>query len=137
MADSGILSLSVDLNDVEAPAPLPVGSYLGEIIAAEWKVSQSSGNTYCAFMFRINSDQYPADYTEGDPDGINLSYNRLLKLDTPQVRYRWKKFAQACGAPLSRNIDPMDYIGLNARLEVTHDTYEGETRAQISRVLAA
>jgi hypothetical protein len=133
---TGIMEFSQDLSTAEAPPPLPVGQYLGEIIGAESRVSQTSGNTYAAIQFRINSDQYPADFTEGDPDGITLTYNRLLLQDTPRDRWRWRKFLESVGGRLSRTVDLSDLLGLTATLDVTHDTYEGETRAQISRVIA-
>jgi len=137
MANAGILEFSTDLSEAKAPEPLPVGSYLGEIISAEWRVSQTSGNTYAAIQFRIHADQYPADYTDGDPDGTTISYNRLLMVDTQQVRWRWRKFLEAVGARLSRQVDLTELLGLTARLEITHDEYEGEKRAQLSRVNAA
>jgi len=133
---TGILEFSQDLSTAEAPAPLPVGQYLGEIIGAESRVSNTSGNTYASIQFRINADQYPADFTDGDPDGITLTYNRLVLADTPQLRWRWRKFIEAVGGRLSRQVDLSDLLGLSATLDITHDTYEGETRAQISRVIA-
>lgn len=133
---TGIMEFSQDLSTAEAPPPLPIGQYLGEIIGAEPRVSQTSGNTYAAIQFRIHADQYPADFTEGDPDGITLTYNRLLLQDTPRDRWRWRKFLEAVGGRLSKQIDLTDLLGLTATLDVTHDEYEGERRAQIYRIIA-
>ena len=135
-AVSGIMQFSEDLATAEAPPPLPPGQYTAEIIGATGKISQTSGNPYAAFLLRIHASEYPADYT-GDPDGITLSYNRMLMLDTQQWRYRWRKFNEATGAPQGRQIDLSNYIGLTVMVEIGHDTYEGETRAQITRIMSA
>src|SRR5215472_207783 len=132
---TGIMTFSEDLNNAQAPAPLPLGRYPGEIVSAAEKVSQTSGNTYANIQFRIQAASYPADFTDGDPDGITLSYNRLLMEDTPQARWRWRKFLEAVGGRLSRQIDLTELLGLTGILDITHDTYEGEKRAQIARVM--
>lgn len=130
------MQFSEDLSSAEPPPPLPAGQYTAEIISAAPKVSNTSGNPYAGFQFRIHASEYPADYT-GDPDGLVMSYNRMLLVDSQQFRYRWRKFNEAVGAPNGRRIDLTDYIGLTATVEVTHDVYEGETRAQIARIMAA
>jgi hypothetical protein len=131
-----ILEFSQDLSDAVAPAPLPVGPYPAEIIGAVSRTSSTSGNQYASITFRINADSYPADYTDGDPDGTVLAYNRLLMEDTPQARWRWRQFMERIGGPLSRSIDLNTLIGLHASVEISHQEYEGEQRAQIARILA-
>src|SRR5215472_7154218 len=106
-----ILEFSIDLTEATAPPPLPVGQYKAEIIGAEQRTSQTSGNQYANIQFRIHASEYPADFTEGDPDGMTLSYNRLLMQDTPMARWRWRKFLEAIGGRLSRSIDLTDLIG--------------------------
>ena len=132
-----LITFSEDLNDAEAPSPLPPNVYPAEIISAEPKVSQTSGNRYLSVVFRINADNFPADYTDGDPDGMVLSYNRLLLEDNKAARYRLRKFLEAVGGALSRQLDPNDIIGLTANIDVGTDEYEGEKRNAIKRVMAA
>jgi hypothetical protein len=72
-----ILSFSEDITNATPPAPLPPGPYPAEIIGAQKRTSATTGKEYAQIMFRINAESYPADYTEGDPDGTTLSYNRL------------------------------------------------------------
>lgn len=138
-ADGGvsIMEFSVDLQEQEAPPPLPVGQYPAEIISATSKVSQTSGNTYAAIQFRINSDDYPADYVDGDPDGTVLNFNRVVLEDSPQARYRIRKFLEAVGGRLGRSLDLSDLLGLTGVVEIVHDEFEGEKRAQIKRVIPA
>ena len=40
------------------------------------------------------------------------------------------------GGPLAQEIDANSLIGLRATIEVNHQEYEGEQRANIARVLA-
>ena len=132
-----IIQFSEDITNAEAPAPLPVGEYTAEIRAAEAKVSANSGNTYMAIQFFIPADQYPADFDEGDPDGITLTYNRLVVEDNAKGRHRMRKFCESIGAKTGREVNPSDWIGLTATVSVKHGTWEGETRAEIDRVVAA
>jgi hypothetical protein len=94
-----------------------------------------TGNSVGAGV-RIHSESYPADYTEGDPDGTELHYNRLQTDDTGRNRFRMRQFLERVGAPLSNRVDLNSLIGLTATVEITHQEYEGEQRAQIARILA-
>lgn len=131
-----ILTFSEDITNAEAPPPLPTGPYPAEIIGAQKRVSSTSGNEYAMITMRINADAYPADYTDGDPDGTTLVYNRLQVEDTPSARHRWRVFMERCGGPLGRTIDLNALIGLTCTVDITHQEYEGEQRAQIARILA-
>jgi hypothetical protein len=131
-----ILSFSEDISNAVAPAPLPPGPYPAEIIGAQKRVSQATGNEYASIVFRINASSYPADYTDGNPDGTELTYNRLLIEDTPQSRYRWRQFMERVGGPLGRSVDLNSLLGLTATVDITHQEYEGEQRAQIARIVA-
>ena len=139
MADgtSSIMEFSVDLADQEAPPPLPVGQYPAEVMGAVRKTSQTSGNDYAAVSFKISADQYPADFTEGEPDGTTLTYNRVVLEDSARARYRVRKFCEAIVAPLGRSVDLNDWLGMTATVEVVHETYEGEERAVIKSVVAS
>jgi hypothetical protein len=132
---SSILEFSEDIASAEAPVPLPVGDYPAEIRAAERKTS-GKGNDYGSVQFFIAPEAYPADYTEGEPDGMVLTYNRVSLADTPAGRHRMRKFVEAIGAPGGTKIDMNDWIGRTATVSVVHDTYEGETRAAIAKVVA-
>lgn len=133
---TSLMEFSSDLSEAEAPPPLPVGEYPATIVKAEIKDSQK-GNKYLALMFRIEPESYPADFIDGNPEGETLAYNRLVLQDTPQGRYRARKFNESVGAPNSTRIDPNEYMGLTATVGIVHDTWEGEKRAQIAKVLAA
>jgi hypothetical protein len=131
-----ILEYSEDLNDATPPVPLPVGPYPAEIIGAIEKTSPRTGGKYLNVVFRISSESYPADFLEGDPDGVELHYNRIQTEDLGRNRFRMRQFLERIGAPLARKVDLNALVGLTATVEITHDEYEGEVRAQIARILA-
>ena len=131
-----VITFSVDLANAEAPAPLPTGTYRGVVRSVEVKESQR-GTKYAAVAFHISSDQYPADYKDGNLDGTTLIYRRASLEDTPQSRYGLRRFIEAIGAPLGKKIDVAEWGGSEAALEIAHEEYEGVNRANIVRVRAA
>jgi hypothetical protein len=133
---SSIIEFSEDIATAEAPVPLPVGDYPAEIRGATRKTS-GAGNEYAQVTFFVAPEAYPADYSEGDPDGLTLIYNRVSLLDTPAARHRLRKFLEAIGAPAGKQVDLNDWVGRSATVNVGHDTYEGETRAVVNKVVAA
>jgi hypothetical protein len=135
-SSQSMITFSQDITDAPPPVPLPARAYRAEIIGASIRPAASSGVNYLNVQFRIDADQYPADYTDGDPDGTILYYNRLATADTPTNRHRMRKFMEAVGGPLGRTIDCNALIGLWANVEVVHQEYEGEQRAQIAKILA-
>ena len=132
-----VVHYSVDLNEQEAPPPLPTGEYRGVVRAAEKKESQR-GTMYAAVSFHISPDQYPADFADdANPDGMTLVYRRCSLEDNPQARYGARQFIEAIGGVLAKDVDVAEWVGLEGALEVEHDTFEGVTRAAIKRVRAA
>lgn len=135
MSEVSILEYSSDISTAEAPPPLPVGEYTATIEKIEQKTSQTSGNEYLAISLRVSPDDYPADFdAESNPDGVILSYNRLVVEDTARARYNMRKWCESIGAKTGRQIDPTEWVGLNVKVGIKHDTYEGMPRAQIAKV---
>jgi hypothetical protein len=133
-----IIEYAEDVSKAEAPLPLPVRQYPATIEKAEVKTSTNTGNQYVAVSFRVSADDFPADFdASGYDDGIVLTYNRIPVEDSPRARYRMRQFCEAIGAKASKKIDLGEWLGLSATLDVEHNTYEGETRAQIKKVLPA
>jgi hypothetical protein len=133
MSDTSIIEYAEDLSEAEAPVPLPKGDYTAEIRGAEKKIS-GKGNEYVDVTFFISPDEYPADYTEGNPDGMTLNYGRLSPANTTQARWGMKKFCESIGAVLGKQLDLNDWIGKSAVVTVSHEDYEGVTRARIAKV---
>ena len=132
-----VIEFDEDIAEAEAPVPLPVGDYPAEVRGAVQKHANQTGNPYASVSFFISADAYPADYTEGEPDGMLLTFNRVSLQNTPSGRHRLRKFLEAIGAPAGSKIDLNDWVGRTASVTISHDTWEGENRAQIAKVTAA
>ena len=133
-----IVEFSSDISEAEAPEPLPVGEYPATIRACEVKVSTNSGNKYAAVSFHISPDEYPADYpADIAPDGKVIVYRRLVMEDDQRSKYNVRKFCEAIGAPMSKKIDVAEWVGLEARVQIEHGTWEGLPREEIARVTEA
>ena len=133
---TSIMEFSEDLATVEAPPPLPAGEYPARVVKCEIKDS-AKGNRYLAVLFRIDPDDYPADFQDGNPEGETLSFNRVQLIDTPQGRWRVRKFLEAMGAIPSRRLDPNDLMDLTATVGVVHGSWEGDVRSEIAKVVSA
>ena len=130
----GILEFSEDIADAAAPEPLPIGEYRAQIVATEVRMSQRD-TKYVAVTFLVPPDEYPADYDPANaPDGKQVIYRRVGAEDDRQSRFRMRQFCEAIGAAMSKQINPADWIGLEASLTIEHDEYEGINRENITRV---
>lgn len=135
----GIIELDQSLADVEKPLELPAGLYTGEIQDVQIGVSQK-GNRYFAVKFVVPPDEISADIADQFEDGAALYYNRVVVPDGKDRRqlFNLRKFVEALGLDSNTTqIDPNEWMGCRARLKVTQDTWQGETRAQIKSVESA
>lgn len=133
-----IVEFSSDIAEAEAPEPLPVAEYPASIRSAKVKVSTNSGNKYAEVMFHVSPDNFPADYpADIAPDGKMIAYRRLVMEDDARSRFNVRKFCEAIGAPMSKKIDVAEWVGLEARIQIEHETYEGVNREVIQRVSEA
>lgn len=137
MSDTpSIVSYSEDVSQQDAPAPLPVREYIGTVKTAEVKDSQKTGKQYLQINFHVGPDQYPADFTDGNPDGETLSWMRTPISDDPRGRFAMKSLCQILGVVSSKQVDLNDMIGKDAKLVIKHSQYEGQNRAEIAKLLA-
>lgn len=137
MSDApSIIEFSEDVSQAEAVPPLPESEYSAEIKSAIRKDS-AKGTAYAEVGFYIAPESYPADYTDGDPDGTLLYFRRVSLEDTPAARHRLRKFEEAIGAtPTKKKLDLNNWLGCTATVAVRHSEYEGEKRAEIAKVVA-
>lgn len=125
-----------NLADAQQPQPLPVGEYRASVKIAELKVSKSSGNPMLALSYHISSDQYPADYTDGNPDGEVLTTFASLK-ETPRNRWMLRKMCEMHGVAPSNRINATDFIGQEVIVKIEHEDYQGMPQARATPVRAA
>jgi hypothetical protein len=100
---------------------------------AEAKMS-ARDTKYAAVTFHITADQYPPDFTDGNPDGMTLVFRRVPLEDNVQSRYTLKRFLESIGAPRGKRIDLTEWVGCEGKIEIVHETYEGVNRATIKNV---
>jgi len=133
-----IIEYTDDIDDAEAPLPLPEGTYEAEIKAVEAKMS-GNDKRYAAVSFYIPTDAYPADYPlEEAPDGLTLIFRKLSLENNKMSRFNLKRFIQNIGAPpVGRTLDLTQWVGLRAKIVIKHDTWEGTTRPSVDKVLAS
>lgn len=77
---SSVIEFDEDLNNVEAPKPLPAGMYDSVIQTVE-PMNSKSGNLMAKITHMISADQYPADYVDGNPNGTTLVQYLMLSKD--------------------------------------------------------
>lgn len=128
-----IIEFSENISEAEAPEPLPEREYVASIESVTREKSQK-GSQYAAVTFHINEEDYPADYdTNNAPGGKKIRHMIMLTDDAP-TRHRLRKFSEAIGAPMAKRIDLSQWVGLQAKVTIKHDTYEGVKREKISKV---
>jgi len=138
--DLDIISLDMNLSDVERPPDVPVGRYIGEIQNIEVKTS-GQGNDYFAMRVLIPAENIPADIAEHYEDGALFFYNRLLVPKGNDRRALWnlRQFVEKIGLSAETNeIDPNEWMNQRVGLVIgTEKNLEGETRSAIRSLFAA
>lgn len=130
----GILELDGNLADAEKPPILPAGPYIGEVNDVQILTSQA-GNRYFAIKFVVGPEQIRPDIAEQFDDGAILYWNRQVLPDGNDRRAKWnlRKLMEALGLDTkTTSIDPNDWMGKTAKLQVRHSRFNGEDRAEIS-----
>ena len=135
MADVSIIEFSSDIATAEAPPPLPIGEYPATVESVTTAISNTSGKEYLAINVRISPDDFPADFDgESYPDGVLMNYNRLTTSDDARNKYRMRKWCEAIGASMGKQVDPNDWVGMSLRVGVVHRKWEEEDRPNIGKI---
>lgn len=131
---SSVIEFEDDLSTVEAPKPLPAGLYDSTIQSAEPMLSKDGTKLMAKVTHAISADQYPVDYTDGNPNGTTLTQYIMLGKDA-RSKYALKKFIMGIGAPLSNTVDLNTWVGLTCKIEVVNELYEGMETARVKGVI--
>lgn len=139
MSEINVMELDLNLDEYQDYELLPSRNYTAEIRKAESKIADS-GSEYYKVQFRIDPDDYPADYdVENAPEGTILSHSRLFKPDPKDRRSitAMKKWYKTIGLPLKTSvIDPSLWEGKKVKLNVGKSTFNGEERNEIKGIEA-
>lgn len=130
-----IYEFAEDLASAEAPIPLPAGEYRAEVRHIIGKTSKSSGNPMAEVQYVISQEQFPVDFTDGNPDGELLTVYVSL-VDTPRNRYSLRKFHEMHGVAPSRKMNLPDFLGQAVIMRVEHEEFQGVMRARGTPVRA-
>jgi hypothetical protein len=116
-----VIELDESLADVEKPAELPPGLYVGEVQDVQVATS-AKGNAYYAVRFTVAPDEIPADIQQDFEEGATLFWNRQIKPRDGKDRralFNLRKFVEALGLDANTtSIDPNDWMGCRARLRI-------------------
>jgi hypothetical protein len=128
-----VYEFSEGLDNAEAPPPLPIGDYRATVQGIDSAISKSSGKPMAVFTYLISPDQYPADFTNGNPDGEQGKVYVSL-VDDARNRFRLRKLCEMHGVTASRTLNLPDFLGTEVIVSVTHEEYQGETRARMNPI---
>lgn len=139
---ASVIHFSEDIDDAEAPLPIPEGIYPAEIKDVRRVKRKTSGKNGVDVYFYIRPENYPADFPVDEaPDGVTLVYRRINLEDTKQGRFNLKRFIGNIGAPPLRrefSDETLDgWKGLATKVVIKHDEWEGNPRPVVDRVVAA
>lgn len=132
----GIVQFEDNLDDVEKPKEVPPGRYIGEVQDVQIKTS-GAGNRYYAIKIVVPSDELPANVREEYEDGWTTYWNRQVVPKGKDRRALWNLKLLLAAMGLDTNVtsvDPNGWMGASIGLRVIHETYKGNTRAQIRSV---
>jgi hypothetical protein len=138
--DLGILTLDMNLSDVERPPEIPVGRYVGEIQSVELKTS-GTGNEYYAIRILVPAENIPAEVSEHYEDGALFFYNRLLVPKGNDRRSLWnlRQFVEKIGLDSDTNeINPNEWMNQSIGVVIgMGKDLEGTLRSEVRSLFAA
>lgn len=135
-----IVEFSENIEDAEAPSPIPHGDYAAEIRNVVRAESKNTGNRYADITFIIPADQFPADWEDAAeyPEGLPIHYRRVMLEDNKRARYNFKRFCENVGASVAgKQVDLTAFLGCQATVTIDHQPdLQGLPRAEIVAVKA-
>ena len=134
--NESIIEYSEDIATTERPDPLPVGEYIADI--REAKKKSGPKGAYASIQYFISADQYPADYTDGNPDGTTLSGYGFSLEDNARARFAVRQYFENVGLPApGKRLDLTVLVGQQVKLGVEHEPYNGAMQPRIRSVSRA
>lgn len=130
-----VYEFSTNVADAKPPQPLPVGEYRATVRSIEPAVSKSSGKQMAVITYFVSSDQYPADYTDGNPEGTVSNVYMSLE-DSARNIWMLKQMCEMHGVVASKRINLTEFMGQDVIVNVTHEEYQGLPQARFKPVRA-
>lgn len=129
--EGGDSSVAIDLSGVEEATfeALPVGEYDGVIVAAEYKLSQSSGAPMWSLQIQVIGGEY---------DNRRVFDN--VSFSSKALPFTKKTLATIAPELVSGPFDPAEAVtdiqGKEVRFKTKIETYQGEKQTRIKNYLA-
>lgn len=131
-----VLEFDTDISAAEKPPAFPIGTYPCSVQSIESGEAKSSGNRQIKVTLVIEPENYPADYpVEIEPDGVKLTHF-VTATNKPRDKHRVRLLCETFGVAGGAAIVLSDFLGKEAQVEVSHDTYLGETQARVAKLLS-
>lgn len=120
-------SLKLDFSEVEASSfAIPNGGYVLSVTSVEKKRSESSGNEYLSWEFKI---------AEGKHKGKKVWDNTSLQ---PQALWRLRNLFEAMGVEIEDGeveVDLDDLEGETVGAEIENEKYQGKDKARVTNFI--
>ena len=124
------MPMHVDFTDTPDLTTVPPGIHTVSVTVCEERTGKASGNPYIYFELTIEGSEF---------EGRKLFFNATV---IEKSRAYLLRTLRALGwtdeelrAPGGLDLDPDDFLGVRCRAVVRADTYEGEPRAKVTRLL--
>lgn len=130
---SSVYEFSTNVGDAKPPQPLPTGEYRATVRSIEPAISKSSGKPMAVLAYFVSPDQYPADYTDGNPEGTTSNVYMSLE-DSPRNIWQLKQMCEMHGVVASKRINLTEFMGQDVIVNVTHEEYQGLPQARFRPV---
>ena len=124
-------NISIDFSNVKSGfEPIPEGTYNAVVVEVEPRTSQA-GKPYLNWKLRLQGGEY---------DGRTVFYTTSLQ---PQSLWNLKDALIALGFPKEQlnspefQLDTNDLLQLECCVVIKHETYNGELRDRVQRLLPA
>lgn len=129
--DGGSLVVNLDAVEEMKFEAIPKGIYNALVDSCEYQISKNSGAPMFMLIFEVQGGEYQGRklyfYASFSPKALSGTKTALLRLDPTLFSGPFKPQEIA---------DQGLLLGKPARIKVTHEDYNGETRARIQAVLA-
>mgnify|MGYP007071567189 CR=1 FL=1 len=130
-----VYEFSTNIADAKPPQPLPTGEYRASVRNIEPAVSKSSGKPMAVITYFISADQYPADFTDGNPEGATGNVYMSLE-ESPRNIWQIKQMCEMHGVVASKRLNLTEFMGQDVIVNVTHEEYQGMPQARFRPVRA-
>lgn len=137
---SSVIELASNLDEMSEFEPLPSGVYPAELQDVEIRFSEKVPQGYVYCQFRVDPEDFPADYDIGNaPEGLIVVYSRCA-LPTPENRRSvrpFRKFLESLGQNTTKaEFNTDEWLNARVQLTLSQNEYQGSQVNNVDNVAA-